>query len=104
MLHLINDDFKDGGVLACLSYCNKNTKKDLVSYEQQTFTSHSSGGWEIQELADLVSGGDTSWFVDGFLLAASCILSERGRERGSKVSSASFHEDTNPHPHNLITF
>ena len=68
-------------ILVCSSCYNKNTI-DWVDL-QQTFISHSSGGWEVQDQGAGKSGvwwGPTSWIVDSASLLYPH-MAERERER-----------------------
>ena len=58
LLYLTNDGFKDGGVLACLSYCNQSTKKTqcLMNNRYWLLTVLEAGKFKIKASVELVSG------------------------------------------------
>lgn len=73
-------------MLVCMGYCNKNSMDRHL--KQQTFISHSSGGWEVQNRgAGMFSvwWGSTFWFILGCFPVCSHVV-----EGARKLSEVSF--------------
>lgn len=100
----INTVWEKGIVLVILDCCDKNTW--TVGLTQQTFMSHSSGVWKVQDQGTSrfsICRGPDSWSTDGHFPT----VSSHGR-KGERAFCDRFYKSMNPnswelHSHDLIT-